>query len=542
MVIECIEEGKSFILEAGAGSGKTWTLIETIKYILKSNSDLLLKRKTKIVCITYTNVAKNEIIDRIDNNQLVHVNTIHEFLWSEIKLFQYELKIEINNLNNQLPIGKKIDYLSELLKNRAIEYSQYGRNFEMGNIFHDDVLKLASLLFDKYPKISKIVRDKYPFIFVDEYQDTESQIVDLLINCVLSESNKFVLGFFGDSMQKIYNQGVGEIIKPQLVKIPKKDNYRCSKAVINLLNHIRPELIQHPSGSNLDGNIFYIYCNGSTSNSTDLVEKTLKFLKWNIDKKDTKILLLTHKGIASTLHYSNLLHLYDSYSPFYKEKLFQTQDCFSKFLFLIEESFRLFSEKQYGKLIELLGKENCVIHCYNDKIKISSQLENLYRLRNISTIGEIMDYSFTNGPFFKPEEIRNLEKPIELDIIDERKKKMQEFYNLLRNISYIEYISLYDYIQNLTPFSTKHSVKGAEFNNVLIIIDDNSWNQYKFDYLFSKQYSKKQYSRTRNLFYVCCSRSKDNLAILNLSEISSNSLDTLKCWFGEDNIYHISSI
>ena len=94
-----IEEGKSFVLEAGAGSGKTFTLIQTLKHLIQNKGNELLKGNQKIVCITYTNVAKNEIIDRIEHNDLVVVSTIHEFLWGSIKQYQKQLKIELCKLN-----------------------------------------------------------------------------------------------------------------------------------------------------------------------------------------------------------------------------------------------------------------------------------------------------------------------------------------------------------------------------------------------------------------------------------------------------------
>lgn len=53
-IIKCINERNHFALTAGAGSGKTYTLIETLKYILAHN---LLENKN-IACITYTNIAK----------------------------------------------------------------------------------------------------------------------------------------------------------------------------------------------------------------------------------------------------------------------------------------------------------------------------------------------------------------------------------------------------------------------------------------------------------------------------------------------------
>ena len=98
-ISQYIEDHKSFVLEAGAGSGKTYTLIQTLNYLIQNKGEDLKMTNQKIVCITYTNVAKNEINDRIENNELVNVSTIHEFLWSSIKQYQKQLKVELCKLN-----------------------------------------------------------------------------------------------------------------------------------------------------------------------------------------------------------------------------------------------------------------------------------------------------------------------------------------------------------------------------------------------------------------------------------------------------------
>ena len=59
-----IRDGRCFRLEAGAGAGKTYSLIKALKYLIDSQSVELSKKDQKIACITYTNVAKNEIRER----------------------------------------------------------------------------------------------------------------------------------------------------------------------------------------------------------------------------------------------------------------------------------------------------------------------------------------------------------------------------------------------------------------------------------------------------------------------------------------------
>ena len=83
---------KSFFLFAGAGSGKTHSLVLLLKRIRDSiGKDLLLQGKS-VAVITYTNAATDEIINRLDYNSVFHVSTIHSFVWDVIKYYQTDIK------------------------------------------------------------------------------------------------------------------------------------------------------------------------------------------------------------------------------------------------------------------------------------------------------------------------------------------------------------------------------------------------------------------------------------------------------------------
>jgi DNA helicase-2/ATP-dependent DNA helicase PcrA len=76
---------------AGAGAGKTHALKESLIYIVNKHGNKLKYHNQQILCITYTNVATNEIKERIGNSSLVKVSTIHERIWELIKDYQKEL-------------------------------------------------------------------------------------------------------------------------------------------------------------------------------------------------------------------------------------------------------------------------------------------------------------------------------------------------------------------------------------------------------------------------------------------------------------------
>lgn len=85
-----------------------------------------------------------------------------------------------------------------------------------------------------------MIADRYNYIFIDEYQDTNADIVCDLIQ--VSQSSGLTLCLFGDSMQSIYSDGVGNVDKhicDSLISIPKPDNYRCAYEIIKFVNPLR---------------------------------------------------------------------------------------------------------------------------------------------------------------------------------------------------------------------------------------------------------------------------------------------------------------
>lgn len=92
-IMQYIHAGHHFLLSGGAGSGKTYTLVQVIKEIIKENPSSL------IACITYTNAAVYEIENRVNHSNL-RVSTIHDFLWDCIGNFQKELRNSLVELIN----------------------------------------------------------------------------------------------------------------------------------------------------------------------------------------------------------------------------------------------------------------------------------------------------------------------------------------------------------------------------------------------------------------------------------------------------------
>ncbi|HWO78442.1 MAG TPA: UvrD-helicase domain-containing protein [Bacillus sp. (in: firmicutes)] len=336
LVYSCIDNGESFIIEAGAGSGKTWTLVQSLKYVISRNESFYRKKHKKLACITYTNVAKEEIISRINGNEIVEVKTIHDFLWRIIEPFQSELKNELLiHLKAKLEKDRDIvrtskvttqkykDAEAAIVKNSEriealenlksrIQYNE-NANYKKGIISHDVMLEISRQIIKRNKVIKKIIQDTYPIIFIDEYQDTKDVVANVLLEDIKSNT-KIIFGLFGDYHQQIYGGSIGKIdpIKYGLKSIQKTENYRCSTEVIYLLNKLRDDqLEQKPAGEIKSGKCLFYYINDEELETEHFINEHL-LPKFSVSSSDkVKKLYLVTKAIAKKNNYLELHELYD---------------------------------------------------------------------------------------------------------------------------------------------------------------------------------------------------------------------------------------
>ncbi len=121
-IFNSIDKSEGIIFNSGAGAGKTYALIESLKYIIRNYEKSLKQHNQQIICITYTNVATKEVKERLGNTDLVLVSTIHERMWGLIKDYQKELveihkeklEDEISSLKQKLEKGQGYEKFQEL--------------------------------------------------------------------------------------------------------------------------------------------------------------------------------------------------------------------------------------------------------------------------------------------------------------------------------------------------------------------------------------------------------------------------------------------
>jgi len=399
-LIECIDQFKSFYFQAGAGAGKTHALVNIIDYILRKKF-LQLRRNNQIVsCVTYTNVAANEIKNRIGSSDVLAVSTIHEMLWNLIqnhqpqllKLHHRKIKDDIQLIETELSnpdIKKLVFYTSlsdedrrildtfiyeskntyyrtrnlkskELKEEYKIYYEEFGEenvkrwlknvsnfrqlaskiytlkrlkacsqkitnkepgytlveydsNYNVDRLYrmkfsHDTLLEYSLQLAQGYPVLRQLILDRSPYFFIDEYQDTSENVISILkLIHEHSEKHKrdWLVGYFGDSSQNIYEDGVGSnlaTLHQGLVRIKHEFNRRSHEQIIDIINKIRTDGIEQSllDKSKSNGLVeFYKLNNKSSKEELDSVPQFLEEYKAGLRKSAPKskitCLVLTNK-------------------------------------------------------------------------------------------------------------------------------------------------------------------------------------------------------------------------------------------------------
>lgn len=561
----CIDKGQCFRLEAGAGAGKTYSLIESIRYLISNRAADLLGSQQQIACITYTNVAKDEIKDRTDHHPVIFADTIHAFCWSILQHYQIKLR-------------EHLPELGEKWKNRiddSVGVTNQKVKYELGfpavnereiTLHHDDVVELMARML-MYPKFQQRLKSKFPIVLIDEYQDTNSKLADSIVTNLIDNDSGVMVGLFGDHWQKIYGATACGLIsseKGKIVEIGKKANFRSDRNIVQCFNRMRPDLPQAESDPNSNGVIKVFHSNNWVGarrdgkggghwkgdlpecNVKEYVEKTKELMvadEWDMSPKKTKILFLTNNLIASEQKFKNLTDCFR-----YTDDYLKKNDKYVQFfLEVIEPTVFAYEKQQYGELLQIKKKNHPPLKCQADKTEWLNILNRIMHARKNSNVGDMLDILMETNVLRvlpKIEESENRYKRLilkSIDELDEDETKFVKKLRKLRSVDYLEVANLGEYIDAKTPFSTKHGVKGAQFDNVLVVCG-RGWNQYNWNQMLEwmdgscPEDKKDTFERNRNLFYVSCSRAKHNLTLLFTQELSDKSITVLERIFGKDNV------
>lgn len=639
-ILEHIRQGHNFLLSGGAGCGKTHTLVGVLRNVVRTYPS------KRIACVTYTNAATDEINRRVDHPN-VSVSTIHDFLWANICQYQLQMKRVLPALINDGNCGIKmrgVDHVDDdyFFGNEiaAIEYKEY-LQLNKGVISHDEVILLAKAMFKTFPKLRRLVAARYPFIFIDEYQDTQREVIEILLE-MLSPKERTdgeghcLVGLFGDSMQAIYEDGVGDINEyvigenAYVHEVKMEVNRRNPRLIIELANKLRTDrVIQHASddlnapnmkvdGTIKEGCIRFLYSTGESSGDLNAVRHYIeREYGWDFnDTKETKELDLTYNLIAGRGGFSGLNEIYDG-DPVvkYRDKVKKyiadkgvAQDfsamTFGEVLDYLAANFgedhskwapsggqqQDFIERNH-QLLELAKSINYAAFCkmYVEKAQLFDDKKDTEEdvrkrgtkkaplIRHLCKLMQILESYQNNrlGEFFRLTDMQRInqasDKKIIVDAvnsfrevdgksigevielaettgllkIDEKLGSYKDAYRYIYErvcvLPFKQFRRLYEYLEGRTPFSTQHKTKGTEFKHVFLLMDNGRWSQYNYGHLLSgtpNGKSEKPRERTNKLFYVCCTRAKEDL-VMYYPNPSSSDLAKAREWFGDANVQSI---
>lgn len=267
-IIQCLNltKPRSFFLYAGAGSGKTRSLVNAVrKTINGAHGRQLTLTGKKIGVITYTNAACDEIKQRIEFDARVEVMTIHAFSWSLIEGFNTDirqwvakkLEEDIIELGEQQRKGRpntkagverlrsmegkrrRLAHLDSIVK---FVYSPISDNRTRDALNHSEVIAMTAAFLISKPGLRRMLVSRYPVLFIDESQDTNKALMDAFLHLEEEFHGRFSLGLFGDMMQRIYSDGkdrLDKAIPARWVMPRKRMNHRCPSRVIEVINSIR---------------------------------------------------------------------------------------------------------------------------------------------------------------------------------------------------------------------------------------------------------------------------------------------------------------
>lgn len=496
-----------FIVNAPAGSGKTTTIREMINNIISINS------KDNVLCITYTNRAADELSKSFSSPN-ISISTIHSFLNNFMKqyfgsqeiidlyfdTYQDSIQQRIDNREakeNQTESNKKyiekygdlsIDVLRKNITN--IYYNENSFNsLYYGGLSHDDLISFSSKIFLKYKMIQNRLSYKFQYVFIDEYQDTTADVLNIFYESL--NEKRTILYLFGDKMQQIYKNYDGSF-EPKFLKFDSSKalttNYRSIPQIITLLNNIYNDssFVQNVSedmvkiAPNFDPRV--IICN-------DVDEKLTQILD---EYPNSLTLFLSNQSRFQKIGCPSLYSTFSKMDRYSFSKKYgvvdvltdntkDNPDSLMRLIFSVAFINNNYSSNNYGLIVQKIKDEQSTIglkdwklSSHQDKVTLNAILEELALIVSSSK------KSIKDVLIFLKEKISQASVTLS-EIMED------ESYSDVLEVPIEEVIKLYNYLES-PKVSTQHGVKGESHDEVIFIADDSrnpSVSMYKFFNIWS---------------------------------------------------------
>jgi len=326
-------EGPVLIL-AGAGSGKTTTIVSRLAYLI----EVLGIPASNTLTLTFTNKAAKEMRDRALN--MISQNayppllcTFHKFgllfLKFNIHLINREnnfvvidtddKKRIIKKINSELPtplIASEISrYKNSLMSpDEAYKQAEFFNYQQIAKVYEeyeayllennlvdfDDLISITYKLLLEYPELALKTSQKYQYIMIDEYQDTNELQLKLLQKlccahtnlCVVGDDDQSIYGWRGANIRNImeFDQDFSGAVTFKL-----EENYRSREPILKVANalieHNRSRLGKQLISTRGTGDeVTILNSNDENEEARKIAQKIAKLLESGVNAKDIAVL------------------------------------------------------------------------------------------------------------------------------------------------------------------------------------------------------------------------------------------------------------
>lgn len=595
------ENPRCFFVSAGAGSGKTRSLIRTLNFLEQEQGESLITNGKQIAVITYTNAACDEISRRLHYKRIFSVSTIHSFLWELVKPYQADIKEwmrqsiteELNDLKNKQTQKStkfsKADYIKrtkERLENietiQKFSYNPNGDNIRYDSLRHNEVIKMSTDFINNEPTMQDILVAKYPILLIDECQDTNQELINALFDVCNNHARKFIVGMFGDTMQRIYMDGCANLadhIPADWVKLTKVMNHRSATRIVDLANAIRSTVDEQKQKARSDASVgtvrLFIAPSPTEQDPAEEKNAQIEEIVTEIMASDTgdegwkdnstyKSLILEHHMAASRFGFSDL------YLPLNKSRQFDTAlrngsiTELSMLANMVLPLVKAYQEHNNFEVAKIVRKFSPLLDNKTFEAKSDDQAELLQNAEN--AVEDLMKLWSDNTTPSCLDVLRSIHDTGLFEVTSRTEDILADEYEggnakvsalrkaLLAPFSELEQYSLY--VTDRTTYATHQGVKGLEFPRVMVIMNDEQAHGFMFSYekLFgakpksdtdsrNEQIGKDtSITRTSRLFYVACTRAQNSLAVVAYTKDANSVKRTAlsNIWFSEEEIIILS--
>lgn len=573
-----------FVVRAGAGSGKTTSLIKALDCVMEAHGHVMRQKKQQAACITYTELAANEIRADVNDSPLVHVSTIHSFYWTIAKTFQNDIRAWLardihskidelvekaqnfgpkvrattreNNLKDQ---QRYASHLAALGKVKTFSYG-VGSDYPKGILGHEDILNLADFLLQEKPLFRRVVALRFPFVFVDESQDTFESVVRSFKLVEQQMRRQFCLGFFGDPMQRIFMRGVGDIsLEENWKAITKPENFRSATSILKVANAIRAKgdgLVQvrglheriNDTDTPVSGTARMFVLPNTMQRQEALAQVRAWSSKvdgdegWTTPELAVKILVIVHRMAANRLGFGGIFAALNDRAPesIKQGMLDGTGWPLRPFLDFVLPLVTAMNAKDEFEAMNIL-RAKCP-RFQPEALSRSGAAQALKTTRD--AVLKLVD--MLASPTATIRDVANLLRGEKLFAFEERfdralgltvdQAAAEEAEDSGSDGPMLAFLACraqqlwpyQKYVLDESPFATQHGVKGAQFDRVLVVLDEEESNYSLYNYekffgitpLTDEEKGKLAtgedtgWTRTLRLLYVTCTRAKRALALV----------------------------